>query len=113
MSLEAKIHTNALGDIIIHLYGDLSLEGQKKLNYEINEIRRGHPHSKITLDLNSLDFVGSSSITTFVELLRDWHQREPHQFQVENIKNEFLRLFEIYKFDISPMLSDNNYSHKS
>ena len=112
MSLEAKIHTNALGDIVIHLYGDLSLEGQKKLNTEINEIRKRHPHSKITLDLNSLDFVGSSSITTFVELLKDWHGKEPHKFQVENIKNEFLRLFEIYKFDISPMLGENHYSQE-
>ena len=40
-----------LGDIVIHLYGDLSLEGQKKLSIEINEIKRRHPHSKITLDL--------------------------------------------------------------
>ena len=35
MSLEAKIHTNALGDIGIHLYGDLSLEGEKKLSISI------------------------------------------------------------------------------
>lgn len=109
MSLEAKIHTNALGDIVIHLYGDLSLEGQKKLHNEICEIRRKHPHSKITLDLNSLDFVGSSSITTFVELLKNWHEQEPHKFRVDNIKNEFLRLFEIYKFDISPMLGEGVY----
>ena len=108
MSLEAKIHTNALGDIIIHLYGDLSLEGQRKLNQEIDEIRKQHPYSKITLDLTSLDFVGSSSITTFVELLQDWHKKEPHKFQVENIKNEFLRLFEVYNFDITPMLAESH-----
>ena len=29
MSLEAKIHTDALGDIVVHLYGDLSLEGKR------------------------------------------------------------------------------------
>tara|TARA_B100000925_G_scaffold291317_1_gene278938 strand:+ start:3035 stop:3364 length:330 start_codon:yes stop_codon:yes gene_type:complete len=105
MSLEAKIHTNALGDIVIHLYGDLSLEGQRKLHDEITSIRKQHPHSKITLDLSSLDFVGSSSITTFVDLLKNWHSIEPHKFQVENIKNEFLRLFEVYQFDITPMLN--------
>jgi anti-sigma B factor antagonist len=109
MSLEAKIHTNALGDIVIHLYGDLSLEGQKKLNLQIMEIRELHPYSKITLDLNSLDFVGSSSITTFVDLLKSWHEKEPHKFQVENIKNEFLRLFEVYKFDIKPMLVEGTH----
>tara|TARA_B100000927_G_scaffold288449_1_gene283073 strand:- start:833 stop:1159 length:327 start_codon:yes stop_codon:yes gene_type:complete len=108
MSLEAKIHTDALGDIVVHLYGDLSLEGQKKLNSEITNIKNQHPHSKITLDLNSLDFVGSSSITTFVELLKGWHKKSPHQFHVENIKNEFLKLFEIYNFDITPMIKEKN-----
>lgn len=108
MSLEAKIHTDALGDIVVHLYGDLSLEGQKKLDHEISSIKAQHPHSKITLDLNSLDFVGSSSITTFVELLQQWHASNPHHFRVENIKNEFLKLFEIYNFDIEPMLKNRN-----
>ena len=106
MSLEAKIQTNALGDVTVHLYGDLSYEGQIKLNNEINGIRQSHPHSVITLDLNCLDFVGSSAITSFVTLLTDWHEKEPHKFKVSNIKNEFLKLFEIYNFNISPMLEE-------
>ena len=106
MSLEAKIQTNALGDVTIHLYGDLSYEGQIKLSKEISTIRNSHPHSVITLDLNCLDFVGSSAITSFVSLLTEWHQKEPHKFKISNIKNEFLKLFEIYNFNITPMLQE-------
>ena len=108
MSLEAVIQTSALGDITMHLYGDLSFEGLRKLNSEISEIKTSHPHSVITLDLHSLDFVGSSAIVNFVDLLKEWHQKENHKFKVDNIKNEFIRLFEIYNFDISPMLTSEN-----
>ena len=65
MSLKANIQTNALGDIIIHLIGNINFENQKELQKEV-EIIKQHPFSSITLDMNALDFVGSSSISTFV-----------------------------------------------
>ena len=35
MSLKANIQTNALGDIIIHLNGNINFENQKELQKEV------------------------------------------------------------------------------
>ena len=90
MSLKANIQTSALGDIIIHLIGNINFENQKELQKEVEIIKKQHPFSSVTLDMNALDFVGSSSISTFVGYLKDLHQKDPNKYKITNVKVSFL-----------------------
>lgn len=106
MALNAQIRTDALGNITIYMNGDLSYDYNNKLHHEIIEISQNHPHSTITLDMHSLDFVGSSGISKFVELLRSLKKENANRYKLSNIKSEFLKVFEIYNFNAYEMLSD-------
>ena len=85
--------------------GDLSYDYNNRLRKEIIEISENHPHSTITLDMHSLDFVGSSGISKFVDLLKDLKKENSNRYKLSNIKSEFLKVFEIYNFNALEMLS--------
>jgi len=106
MALNAQIRTDALGNITIYMNGDLSYDYNNKLHQEIIEISQNHPHSTITLDMHSLDFVGSSGISKFVELLKQLKKDNGSRYKLSNIKSEFLKVFEIYNFNAYEMLAE-------
>ena len=113
MSLNAQIRTDALGNITIYMNGDLSYDYNTRLRKEIIEISNNHPHSTITLDMHSLDFVGSSGISKFVELLRYLKEKNPSKYKLCNIKSEFLKVFEIYNFNAFEMLAQEYESDET
>ena len=105
MALNAQIRTDALGNITIYMNGDLSYDQNSRLREEILEIGESHPHSTITLDMHSLDFVGSSGISKFVDLLKHLRSTSPEKYKISNIKSEFLKVFEIYNFNAYEMMT--------
>lgn len=113
MALNAQIRTDALGNITIYMNGDLSYDYNNKLHQEIIEISQNHPHSTITLDMHSLDFVGSSGISKFVELLKDLRRENASRYKLSNIKSEFLKVFEIYNFNAYEMLAEEYSSDET
>ena len=106
MGLNAQIRTDALGNITVYMNGDLSYDYNNKLRNEIVEISDNHPHSIITLDMHSLDFVGSSGISKFVDLLKFLKKKNPSKYKISNIKSEFLKVFEIYNFNAYEMMTN-------
>ena len=105
MALNAQIRTDALGNITVYMSGDLSYDQNSRLRKEIIEIGDNHPHSTITLDMHSLEFVGSSGISKFVELLKYLREKNPEKYKISNIKSEFLKVFEIYNFNAYEMMT--------
>ncbi|MBY0414420.1 MAG: STAS domain-containing protein, partial [Bdellovibrionales bacterium] len=69
MAMKAQIHTDSLGNIIVHMSGGLDYENSIPLRQELHELTVKNPTCTITLDMNGLDFVGSSGIGIFVETL--------------------------------------------
>ena len=106
MTLKAQIRTDALGNITVHMDGDLSYDNHRKLKNEIIKISEEHPYSTITLDLNSLDFVGSSGISNFVEMLKSLNKNGPDRYKISNIKSEFIKVFQIYNFNALEMMAE-------
>ena len=104
MSLNAQVRTDALGNITIYMHGDLNHDYNTRLKKELLEISTQHPHSTITIDMHSLDFVGSSGISKFVKLLQDLYDSNPHKYKISNVKSEFLKVFEIYNFNAFEMI---------
>ena len=113
MGLNAQIRTDALGNITIYMNGDLSYDYNTRLRKEIIDISNQHPHSTITLDMHSLDFVGSSGISKFVELLKDLKKKNSSKYKLSNIKSEFLKVFEIYNFNAYEMLTQEYESDET
>ena len=106
MTLKAQIRTDALGNITVHMDGDLSYDNHRRLKNEILQISEEHPHSTITLDMNALDFVGSSGISNFVELLKSLKDTGPNRYKISNIKSEFIKVFQIYNFNALEMMAE-------
>ena len=98
MVMKAQIRTNSEGNIIIHMDGGLDYENSLPLRLELQELTKTNPTSTITLDMHSLDFVGSSGIGIFVETLQILNKNKA-QIKLSNVKTEFLKVFKLYNFD--------------
>ena len=70
MSMNAHVRTDACGNITVHMEGGLDYENSLPLKRELEEMVKQNPTSTITIDLNRLDFVGSSGIGFFVETIK-------------------------------------------
>lgn len=103
MSIKARMRTDATGNITVHMEGGLDYENTIPLRKELDDLVSGNPTSTITLDLNSLDFVGSSGIGFFVETIRALNKNK-EQIKLANVKSEFLKVFKLYDFDAMELM---------
>lgn len=106
MSIKAQVRTDALGNITVHMNGGLDYENSIPLRQELIQLTKQHPTSTITLDMNSLDFVGSSGIGIFVETLRMLNERKSN-IKLSNVKAEFVKVFKLYNFDAIEMMIED------
>lgn len=98
MAMKAQIRTDSQGNITIHMNGGLDYENSLPLRQELQVLTEQNPASTITLDMHSLDFVGSSGIGIFVETLQILNKNKA-QIKLSNVKNEFIKVFKLYNFD--------------
>jgi anti-sigma B factor antagonist len=96
--MKAQIRTDSQGNITVHMNGGLDYENSLPLRIELQELTQQNPASIITLDMHSLDFVGSSGIGIFVETLQILNKNKA-QITLSNVKNEFIKVFKLYNFD--------------
>jgi anti-sigma B factor antagonist len=105
MAMKAQIHTDSLGNIIVQMSGGLDYENSLPLRLELQELSNKNPASIITLDMHSLDFVGSSGIGIFVETLHILNKNKS-QIKLSNVKTEFLKVFKLYNFDAFKLMEE-------
>lgn len=98
MSLKAQVRTDSLGNITVHMEGGLDFENSMPFRRELSSLLTENPLSTITLDLNRLDFVGSSGIGVFVETINILNQKKK-QIKIANVKTEFMKVFKLFDFD--------------
>ncbi|MGZ3790106.1 MAG: STAS domain-containing protein [Bacteriovorax sp.] len=96
--MKAQIRTDSEGNITVHMNGGLDYENSLPLRQELQELSKKNPASTITLDMHSLDFVGSSGIGIFVETLQILNKNKS-QIKLSNVKTEFIKVFKLYNFD--------------
>ncbi|MBC7539392.1 MAG: STAS domain-containing protein [Bacteriovorax sp.] len=96
--MKAQIRTDSQGNITVHMNGGLDYENSLPLRLELQELTQQNPASTITLDMHSLDFVGSSGIGIFVETLQILNKSKS-QIKLSNVKTEFMKVFKLYNFD--------------
>ncbi|NOT77959.1 MAG: STAS domain-containing protein [Bacteriovoracaceae bacterium] len=103
--MKAQIRTDSEGNIIVHMSGGLDYENSIPLRNELQELTDKNPTCTITLDMHSLDFVGSSGIGIFVETLHLLN-KEKSQIKLSNVKTEFLKVFKLYNFDAFKLMEN-------
>jgi len=98
MSLKAQFSTNALGDITVHLKGGIDFENSIPLRGQLETLRKTNPTCNITIDLDTLDFVGSSGLGHFVETLKILNYKKS-QIKLTNVSSDFIKVFKLYNFE--------------
>ena len=98
MGISAHVRTDSSGNITVHMTGGLDYENSLPLRIELQQLTAKNPTCTITLDMHSLDFVGSSGIGIFVETLQILNKNK-QQIKLSNVKNEFIKVFKLYNFD--------------
>ncbi len=93
--MEAQIQES--GDIcIVELTGDLSFNSTEPFRTVCFNKFKG---KKVVFDLKGLNFVGSSGITDFIEVLRDFSQSNVEKPKFCGLSSEFKKIFEANKMD--------------
>lgn len=95
MRLEAKIRTDACGNLTVHMCGGLDYESGIKFRNEILELIDDNPTSDVIIDMDTLDFVGSSGIGLFVETIKILNKKKA-DLKLSNVKTEFVKVFKLY-----------------
>ena len=98
MSMNAQIRTDLKGNITVHMKGVLDYDNSTPFRQELESLIGKNPHSTITLDMDCVDFVGSSGIVHFVETLKILNGPK-EQLRLSNVKPEFLRIFKLYNLN--------------
>ncbi len=105
MTMKARVSTDALGNITVHMEGDLDFENNSPLQQELESLTKDNPSSTVTIDMHGLEFVGSSGIGMFVDTIRSINKRR-EQIKMSNVKTEFLRVFKLYDMDFLEIIED-------
>lgn len=97
MSLRASVIDNN-NVTVISLEGRLNFESQQQLGENVARIIR--EGKQVIFDLENLSFVGSSGITSFLQDLRVYSEKDRSKTPIFcNVSSEFERLIEAYNED--------------
>lgn len=96
-----KTQVKKIGDtMVVSMDGQLDFEGQEplreNLNRILNQAKTDSVASKIIVNLENLEFVGSSGISSFVQALKDFSAHAPTRPRYCNVKNEFRRMMKAF-----------------
>jgi anti-sigma B factor antagonist len=103
MTMKARLRTDSSGNITIMMEGGLDFENSMPFKRELEGIVKDNPSCQITLDLNRLDFVGSSGIGYFVETIKSLNDQKD-QIRLSNVRTEFLKVFKLYDLDLMSLM---------
>ena len=94
---ELKIERSSWLDYPINKkFKDFFLENN--IETELKSLIKDHPTSTITIDLNQVEFVGSSGIGLFVDIVQSLNEKKD-QIRLTNVRSEFLKVFKLYAND--------------
>jgi anti-anti-sigma factor len=92
------------GDTVtISIAGHLSFESQEPLKSNlhrlIDEARTDSVAKKVIVNLENLEFVGSSGISSFVQTLKEFNAKSPVKPRYCHVKSEFQKVIRAFDDD--------------
>lgn len=107
--MEAKIE-NRDGVYVVSLSGQMDFESADSLKMRCLQ---NFSNKELIFNLNDLNFVGSSGITPFLELLAELSKALGPKFKICSVGTEFLRLFESGTVDGIEIYRDVQDAHRA
>jgi anti-anti-sigma factor len=107
--MEAKVE-NRDGVFVVTLCGRMDFESADSLK---NRCLKSFMNQELIFNLSELNFVGSSGITPFLELLSELSKSLGPKFKICSVGSEFLRLFESGTVDGIEIYRDVQDAHRA
>lgn len=82
--------------VIVAIEGSLDFETADLFRDSLEELHKQAQNHSVTFDFEKLAFVGSSGISAFIQLLREFNGRVPARPKYLNVKSEFKRLISAF-----------------
>jgi anti-sigma B factor antagonist len=95
MAMKAHVRTDSSGNVTVYMRGDLDYENNSLIKGQLLELLDENPAGTITLDLNNMDFIGSSGIGIFVETIKILNEKR-NAIKLANVHSDFLKVFQLY-----------------
>ncbi|MFZ4714846.1 MAG: STAS domain-containing protein [Bacteriovoracaceae bacterium] len=105
MTIKSKISIDVNGNVTVEMTGGFNYEYGLPLNKELARIANKHQNINIMIDLNKMEFVGSSGIGDFVATLNQLQNVNNNSIKLINVHSEFQKVFKLYNLDTSFSLS--------
>lgn len=106
MSIIERIITDSKGDIIVQMRGGLDYDNTIHLREQLKHISEKNRTSVLTLNLERLNFIGSSGISHFVETLNILSETRKN-LKLEGVSEEFVKVFKLYELkSLNDILDD-------
>jgi anti-anti-sigma factor len=95
MSLRAWLEKD--GDItVLHIDGKTEYQNSEKLKEKIHQLYQDHGAEDVLINLSELDFVGSSGLRNFVEVLEEVNATASKKPAICGARSEIKRLIEVF-----------------
>ena len=96
-----KTHIKKKGDtVVVSMDGRLDFETHVPLREDLSKLLRNTKTdsvpTKIIVNLENLEFVGSSGISSFVQTLKDFTTESPTRPRYCNVRSEFKRIIKAF-----------------
>ncbi len=96
-----KTHIKKKGDtLVVSMDGRLDFETHVPLREDLSKLLRNTKTdsvaTKIIVNLENLEFVGSSGISSFVQTLKDFTTEAPTRPRYCNVRSEFKRIIKAF-----------------
>lgn len=112
--MRANVLRDALGNITVHIEGDLDYEYSLPFREQLTDLTAANPHSAITIDMAAVNFVGSSGIGHFVETITSINDRKKghNKLKVANTSDQFIRVFKLYTLSEAQVFWDEEHEQE-
>lgn len=107
MAITAYVQTESTGDVCVRIKGALEYEDLAPLFCTLVKLSKEHPASFITIDVDKMEFVGSSGIGNLVEGLNVLLKKKC-RLRLANVRIEFKRIFSLYNLATLPMIEEEH-----
>jgi anti-anti-sigma factor len=92
-----KTEIKKIGDtFIVYMDGKLDFETTVPLRETLNRLATDSVAKKVIFNLERLEFVGSSGISSFVQTLKDFNQRLPIRPRYCHVRSEFKKIIKAF-----------------
>ena len=86
--------------IVVALDGKVDYETQDKIRQDLNKLLRESKQDssskKVIFDLGNLEFVGSSGITSLIQMLKDFNHANGSRAHFTNVGSEFQKVMKAF-----------------